>query len=96
MSALQGYLEQQVLLVTQDGRIIVGALRGYDAVGSVILSGCVERIFSTDAGVEEVPLGVYVVRGDSISLMGDLDMEKDRAVNLAAVVAEPIPVTRHI
>ena len=57
---------EQVLAVTQDGRVIVGTLRGFDNVGSVILSGCVERIFSAESGVEEVPLGLYVVRGDAM------------------------------
>jgi U6 snRNA-associated Sm-like protein LSm8 len=57
---------EQVLAVTQDGRVIVGTLRGFDNVGSVILSGCVERIFTGDAGVEEVPLGLYIVRGDAM------------------------------
>ena len=57
---------EQVLLITQDGRVILGTLRGFDAVGSIILSGCVERIFSADAGVEEVPLGLYILRGDSM------------------------------
>lgn len=46
--------------------MIVGMLRGVDNVGSVIMSGCVERIYSIDAGVEEVPLGLYIVRGDAM------------------------------
>ena len=58
-----------MLLITQDGRVIVGTLRGHDAAGSMILSGCIERIFSTDAGVEEVPLGLYIVRGDSMCVL---------------------------
>ncbi|PKI84806.1 hypothetical protein MVES_000862 [Malassezia vespertilionis] len=95
MSSLQNYLEHRVLLVTQDGRVIVGMLRGYDAGGSIVLSDCVERIFSTDVAVEQVPLGVYVMRGDSISLLGDVDVNKDRALDLSNVMAEPMPVTRH-
>lgn len=55
-----------MLAVTQDGRVIVGQLRGVDGVGSVIMSGCVERIYSTDGPVEEVPLGLYIVRGDAM------------------------------
>lgn len=52
--------------MTQDGRVLVGMLRGVDGVGSVILSGCVERVFSPDAPVEEVPLGLYLIRGDAM------------------------------
>lgn len=32
----------------------------------MILSGSTERVYSADEGVEEVPLGVYIVRGDNI------------------------------
>lgn len=60
------HLAGQVLTLTQDGRVIVGTLCGFDNVGSVILSSCVERIFSMDAGVEEVPLGLYILRGDAM------------------------------
>ncbi|EPQ25919.1 uncharacterized protein PFL1_06593 [Pseudozyma flocculosa PF-1] len=95
MSALLNFVDQQVLVVTQDGRVIVGTLKGSDSTGSVILAGSVERIFAPDCPVEEVPLGLYVLRGDSICLIGDLDVEKDRSMDLAQLMAEPIPETRH-
>lgn len=93
----------QVLLLTQDGRVIVGVLEGYDSNGTIIMSSCVERLFSEDAPVEEVPLGVYVVRGDSMyvqndlrsALIGPIDLAKDRAMPLASLVAAPIPAVRH-
>lgn len=84
-----------MLLVTQDGRVIVGLLCGYDSNGTIILANSVERLFSEDAPVEEVPLGVYIVRGDSIALLGPLDIEKDRLIPLASLVAAPIPAVRH-
>ncbi|CBQ73610.1 related to LSM8-Component of small nuclear ribonucleoprotein complexes involved in RNA processing and splicing [Sporisorium reilianum SRZ2] len=96
MSALQQYLDQHVLVITQDGRVIVGTLRGSDAVGSIILASSVERIFSADEGVEEVPLGLYILRGDSICLVGPVDADKDKDVDWSQVMAEPIPETRHV
>lgn len=95
MSALQQYVDQSVLVITQDGRVIVGTLKGSDSVGSIILAGSIERIFSPDQGVEEVPLGLYILRGDSICLVGSLDRDKDKAIDLSQVMAEPIPETRH-
>lgn len=96
MTALQQYVDQRVLVITQDGRVIVGTLRGSDAVGSIILAASVERIFSPDDGVEEVPLGLYILRGDAICLVGLVDVEKDKAIDLATLMAEPIPETRHV
>lgn len=59
-------LTEKVLAVTQDGRVIIGTLQGFDNVGSIILSGCVERVFGGDSGVIEEPLGLYIMRGDAM------------------------------
>lgn len=96
MSALQQYTNQRVLVITQDGRVILGTLRGSDSVGSIILASSIERIFSTEEGVEEVPLGLYILRGDSICLVGPVDTEKDKEVDWSNVLAEPIAETRHV
>jgi U6 snRNA-associated Sm-like protein LSm8 len=41
-----------------------GTLVGFDQRSNVVLSESVERIYSMDEGVEEVPLGLYLVKGD--------------------------------
>lgn len=41
-----------------------GVLSGFDQKSNVVLSDCAERIYSLDEGVEEVPLGVYLLKGD--------------------------------
>lgn len=43
-----------------------GELTGFDQTINVILSASVERVYSLDEPVEEVPLGLYIVRGDNI------------------------------
>ena len=43
-----------------------GNLEGFDQTINVILSNSIERVYSVDEPVEEVPLGLYVVRGDNI------------------------------
>jgi hypothetical protein len=39
-------------------------LAGYDQKSNVVLSDSKERVYSMDEGVEEVPLGLYLVKGD--------------------------------
>lgn len=39
---------------------------GFDQTTNVILSDAIERIYSMDEGVEEQPLGLYIVRGDNM------------------------------
>jgi len=48
--------------------VVQGTLRGYDSKANAILSDSVERLYSADAGVEEQPLGLYLVKGDVMSV----------------------------
>ncbi|QRV75908.1 U6 snRNA-associated-like-Sm protein LSm8 [Ceratobasidium sp. AG-Ba] len=89
MSSLQGYVD--LLLVLQDGRAIVGTLVGFDQKSNVALSDSVERIYSMEEGVEEVPLGLYLVKGDMIILIGELDPAIDSETDLSTIRAEPLP-----
>jgi U6 snRNA-associated Sm-like protein LSm8 len=46
--------------------VIIGRLRGFDQVCNVVLDECIERVFAANTGVEAVPHGVYVLRGDNM------------------------------
>ncbi|KAF9458243.1 hypothetical protein BDZ94DRAFT_1173993 [Collybia nuda] len=95
MSSLQGYVDRRVLLILQDGRAIVGTMAGYDQKSNVVLSDSKERVYSIDEGVEEIPLGLYLVKGDMVVLIGEIDEVLDQAVDLATVRAEPIMPIRY-
>lgn len=45
--------------------LLQGTLRGFDQTVNVILENCVERVYEED-GVDQVPLGLYIVRGDNL------------------------------
>ena len=61
----------------------------------ITLEECHERVFSTDAGVEQVVLGLYIVRGDNIAIVGEVDEEKDAELDLNAMTAEPLKPVVH-
>ena len=63
---LEGMVDKVVQVLTNDGRNIIGLLKGFDQTTNVILDECRERVFSSDAGVEEVQLGLYILRGDNM------------------------------
>ncbi|SAM01187.1 hypothetical protein [Absidia glauca] len=109
MSLLQPYVDQSVLILTLDGRILVvrnpnphsdfaallllGTLRGTDQTSNVILEKCQERVFSA-TGTEENPLGLYLIRGDNICTVGLLDTEKEEEMDITQIKAEPLgPLT---
>jgi len=62
--------------MTGDGRVILGTLAGNDQVQNLILNDAVERVYSSEDDVEEVPLGLYLVRGDNVCLVGEYDVAK--------------------
>ena len=85
---------EKLFIVTSDGRTIVGTLLGNDQVQNLILNDAVERVYSDDADVEEVPLGLYLIRGDNLCLVGEYDAEKLKDDER---VSEPIkPVLQQI
>jgi len=46
---------------------------GHDQVQNLILNDAVEHIYSVEEEVEQVPLGLYVVRGDNVAIVGEFD-----------------------
>jgi len=43
-----------------------GVLAGFDQKSNIVLSNCTERVYSVEDGVEEVPLGLYLVKGETM------------------------------
>jgi U6 snRNA-associated Sm-like protein LSm8 len=43
-------------------------MAGFDQKSNVVLSDSKERVYSMDEGVEEIPLGLYLVKGDMMSV----------------------------
>lgn len=66
MSSIVDYVGKQVVVTTNDGRIIVGALKGFDQAINIILEQSHERVFSEDTGVIQNVLGLYIIRGDNM------------------------------
>lgn len=60
------YPAATVTVITNDGRHIVGTLRGYDQTNNLILDECHERLYREEEGVESIALGLYVIRGDNV------------------------------
>jgi len=59
-------VDGSVLVLTNDGRAVVGTLRGYDQATNLAIEDCHERVFSSARGVERVALGLFFVRGDNV------------------------------
>ncbi|CDK27165.1 unnamed protein product [Kuraishia capsulata CBS 1993] len=85
MSGLKTFLQQKVKVVTGDGRLIVGKLEGFDQSTNIILTGAVERIFDPVEATQELELGLYVLRGDSVVCVGLIDEEVENQIDWSQV-----------
>ncbi|XP_059476464.1 U6 snRNA-associated Sm-like protein LSm8 [Neocloeon triangulifer] len=94
-SGLDSYVNHTVSIITQDGRNFVGTLKGFDQTINLILDESHERVYSVNAGVEEVPLGLHIIRGDNVAIIGEIDDEADSNLDLSTVRAEPLGAVMH-
>lgn len=99
-----------VTVICNDGRVIVGTLRGFDQAVNLILSDCSERVFSGDPSSssssasgegatgppELLPLGgLHVIRGDNVAVVGEVDAEREASVDWSTKNAPPLPPVTH-
>eukprot|EP00884_Botryococcus_braunii_P012087 jgi/Botrbrau1/2087/Bobra.0047s0047.3 len=95
-SGLSDYVDRNVSVVTNDGRNIVGMLKGCDQASNLVLGDCHERVYSTKAGVEQVALGgFHVIRGDNIAIVGELDDDVDTRLDFSNIRAAPLRPVIH-
>ncbi|KAF3072122.1 hypothetical protein THAR02_10225 [Trichoderma harzianum] len=99
MATLGGYLNKKVLIVTADSRILVGELAACDQSTNLVLKNAVERIIRTPDDPEpsaEVPLGLYLVRGDNVCSVGLVDETLDESIDWTQVKGTVIGGIKHI
>jgi U6 snRNA-associated Sm-like protein LSm8 len=87
--------DQSISIITADGKVLVGTLKGIDNGTNVILDDSHERVFSTDQGVEKHQLGLCVIRGDNIAVIGQVDRDIDLKLDLSEVRAKPLKQIVH-
>ncbi|KAD4586458.1 hypothetical protein E3N88_24059 [Mikania micrantha] len=92
---LEAVVDQYISVITNDGRNIVGVLKGFDQATNIILDESHERVYSTKEGVQQLVLGLYIIRGDNISVIGELDEELDASLNLSELRAHPLKPVIH-
>ncbi|XP_067127184.1 U6 snRNA-associated Sm-like protein LSm8 [Centruroides vittatus] len=89
------FILDTVSIITADGRNIVGTLKGFDQTINLILDESHERVYSSTQGVEQVVLGLYIIRGDNIAVVGEVDDELDSRLDLSNIKAEPLNPVVH-
>ncbi|XP_019198656.1 PREDICTED: sm-like protein LSM1B [Ipomoea nil] len=75
-TSLANYLDKKILVLLRDGRKLLGILRSFDQFANAVLEGACERLIVGDIYCD-MPLGLYVIRGENVVLIGELDLDKD-------------------
>ncbi|XP_037928985.1 U6 snRNA-associated Sm-like protein LSm8 [Teleopsis dalmanni] len=94
-SGLESYINSVVSIITADGRNFIGTLKGFDQTINVILDESHERVFSTNTGIEQIVLGLHIIRGDNIAVIGQLDETLDARLDLSSIRGEPLGPVVH-
>ncbi|EEH17852.2 hypothetical protein PABG_00415 [Paracoccidioides brasiliensis Pb03] len=91
--------EKKVLILTVDGRTLIGTLLSTDQLTNLVLSQTVERIIRTPDDPEpssQVEHGLYLIRGDNVVICGEVDEEIDSGIDWSKVKGEMVKSTKHI
>eukprot|EP01035_Chromulina_nebulosa_P019017 gene19017-24837_t len=77
------------MIILQDGRHLVGILRSFDHFINLILENALERVICEDKYCD-IPLGLYIVRGDNIVLLGEIDDIKELSSKMQQISLEEL------
>ncbi|KAF5743111.1 hypothetical protein HS088_TW09G01176 [Tripterygium wilfordii] len=67
---------EKLLVLLRDGRKLLGLLRSFDQFANVVLEGACERVIVGELYCG-ILLGLYVIRGENVVLIGELDLDKE-------------------
>ncbi|TQS37937.1 hypothetical protein Golomagni_01567 [Golovinomyces magnicellulatus] len=81
---------EKLMVALRDGRKLIGTLRSWDQYANLVLQSTVERVFvppltrsQPSSGFQQqglyadIPRGVFLVRGENVLLLGEIDLDKD-------------------
>lgn len=82
-------LDKKLMVLLRDGRTLIGYLRSVDQFANIVLHRTIERIH---VGKEygDIPRGIFIVRGENVVLLGEIDREKERDLPLTEVSVDDI------
>lgn len=77
------------MVLLRDGRTLIGYLRSVDQFANLVLHKTIERIHvGTEYG--DIERGIFIIRGENVVLLGEIDREKEKSLPLKEVSVEDI------
>ena len=82
-------LDKKLMVLLRDGRTLIGYLRSVDQFANLVLHQTIERIHVGQC-YGDIPRGVFIVRGENVVLLGEVDPNKADPESLVEVSLEEI------
>ena len=89
---------EKVLVLTADGRTLTGTLLSCDQLTNVVLQDTIERVIRPQddpENSEEVPHGLYLIRGENVAICGLLDEELEASIDWVKVRGNVVGGVKH-
>lgn len=82
-------VDKQLMVVLRDGKTLIGFLRSIDQYANLLLSNTIERVHVGNK-YGDIPRGVYIVRGENVVLIGEIDLNKECKIGMINVGVDEI------
>ncbi|XP_059148775.1 U6 snRNA-associated Sm-like protein LSm1 [Physella acuta] len=82
-------IDKKLLVVLRDGRTLIGYLRTIDQFANLVLHRTIERIH-VGKKYGDIPRGIFIVRGENVVLLGEVDLENENNLPLEQVNIDTI------
>ncbi|XP_068167840.1 U6 snRNA-associated Sm-like protein LSm1 isoform X1 [Antennarius striatus] len=82
-------IDKKHLVLLRDGRTLIGYLRSIDQFANLVFHQTVERIH-VGQKFGDIPRGIFIVRGENVVLLGEIDTERPSQAPLQQVSIEEI------
>ncbi|EDW56587.1 U6 snRNA-associated Sm-like protein LSm1 [Drosophila suzukii] len=82
-------VDKKLMVLLRDGRTLIGYLRSVDQFANLVLQRTIERIHvGNEYG--DIPRGVFIIRGENVVLLGEIDREKEQKLPLKEISVDEI------
>lgn len=89
MMVLVVLIAEKLMVLLRDGRTLIGYLRSVDQFANLVLHKTIERIHvGTEYG--DIERGIFIIRGENVVLLGEIDRDKEKNLPLKEVSVEDI------
>lgn len=89
-SYVENLINQPVQVITNEGRVFIGELMSFDQSMNVMLKNCIEKIYSKEKGVKFEKMGLYLIRGDNVAIINEIDDNVEKNLQYDKIKGEPL------